>query len=217
MKYNNTIQAHVCCLSADPRLVSSISQALNSEYSISQYSDIDALSNIDLSMSNPIVVLCQHKLIVDNETEKLKQIRHIVSHPLMLVIGPSLPVTEQINVLKNGARGYFNESLLSTKLDEAIQLILHGEVWVERQVISGLIDELTHVPALTEEQQTALDSLSPKELEVAKLVSHGSTNKMIAKTMNITERTVKAHLTTIFSKMNLPDRLSLAIFFRDLR
>jgi DNA-binding NarL/FixJ family response regulator len=40
---------------------------------------------------------------------------------------------------------------------------------------------------------------------------------MIARTMNITERTVKAHLTAIFQKMNIPDRLSLAIFFRDLR
>jgi DNA-binding NarL/FixJ family response regulator len=40
---------------------------------------------------------------------------------------------------------------------------------------------------------------------------------MIARTMNITERTVKAHLTTIFQKMEIADRLSLAIFFRDLR
>ena len=61
------------------------------------------------------------------------------------------------------------------------------------------------------------ETLSPKELEVAKMVSHGATNKMIARNMNITERTVKAHLTTIFQKMSLPDRLSLAIVFRDLR
>jgi DNA-binding NarL/FixJ family response regulator len=103
------------------------------------------------------------------------------------------------------------------KFDEALQLILHGEVWVERYVISGLIDELTHKPTISDEQKQALETLSSKEGEVAKLVSHGATNKMIARQLNITERTVKAHLTSIFNKMGLKDRLSLAIFFRDLR
>jgi DNA-binding NarL/FixJ family response regulator len=135
----------------------------------------------------------------------------------ILVVGPPRSVAIQIAVLKQGARGYFNQELPLTKLHEALQLVIHGEVWVERHVISGLIDELSHMPAISEEQQQALQSLSPKELDVAKLVSHGATNKMIAKAMNITERTVKAHLTAIFQKMNLADRLSLAIFFRDLR
>ena len=104
-----------------------------------------------------------------------------------------------------------------SKLQEALLLISNGEVWVERHVISGLIDEISHIPEVSEQQRRAAKTLSPKELEVAKMVSHGATNKMIARNMNITERTVKAHLTTIFQKMNLPDRLSLAIVFRDLR
>ena len=123
----------------------------------------------------------------------------------------------QIEALRDGARGYFDEQLPLDKLHDALQLVLHGEVWVERHVISGLIEELTHKPTITDEQRHALETLSPKEMEVAKAVSHGATNKMIARELEITERTVKAHLTTIFQKMNLPDRLSLAIFFRDLR
>lgn len=217
MKYKNIIQAHICCLFVNKSLSESVQQTLSPDYTSCEYNDIEALTNASIPANASTIVLCEHELIADDEAGKLKQIRSVIPNASLLVIGPAVPVLEQINVLKNGARGYFNQSLLSDKLSEALQLILHGEVWVERQVISGLIDELTQIPALTPEQQTALDSLSPKELEVAKLVSHGSTNKMIAKTMNITERTVKAHLTTIFSKMNLPDRLSLAIFFRDLR
>jgi DNA-binding NarL/FixJ family response regulator len=217
MKYKNIIQAHICCLFVNKSLSESVQQTLSPDYTSCEYNDIEALTNTSIPTNASTIVLCEHELIADDEAGKLKQIRSVIPNASLLVIGPAVPVLEQINVLKNGARGYFNQSLLSDKLSEALQLILHGEVWVERQVISGLIDELTQIPALTPEQQTALDSLSPKELEVAKLVSHGSTNKMIAKTMNITERTVKAHLTTIFSKMNLPDRLSLAIFFRDLR
>ena len=132
-------------------------------------------------------------------------------------MGLTCSSNEQIELLKQGARGYFDTSLSLDTLSEAIQCVLHGEVWIERHVISGLIDELTHLPEISVEQRQAVSTLSPKELEVAQRVSHGATNKMIAQNMTITERTVKAHLTTIFQKMGLADRLSLAIFFRDLR
>jgi DNA-binding NarL/FixJ family response regulator len=56
-----------------------------------------------------------------------------------------------------------------------------------------------------------LDDLSERELDVAQYVSKGLSNKQIAFEMDITERTVKAHLTSIFKKTNTKDRLSLAL------
>jgi DNA-binding NarL/FixJ family response regulator len=156
-------------------------------------------------------------LLEEDQALVLSRLKITSPNAQILVIGPRQPLETQIKALKYGARGYFDSALPIPKLMNAIHDVLHGEVWIERHVISGLIDELVHVPELTEEQRIALDSLSPKELEVAKLVSHGATNKMIANKLAITERTVKAHLTTIFQKMAISDRLSLAIFFRDLR
>ncbi len=165
----------------------------------------------------PKFILCHQSLLEGQQAAAMATIKKQFNESLVLVIGPSRPIEIQITALKYGARGYFDESLEFERLDDAMAIISHGEVWVERHVISGLIDELSDVPKISPEQEQALNSLSPKEREVAEQVSYGATNKMIARAMNITERTVKAHLTTIFQKMNIADRLSLAIFFRDIR
>ncbi|MBL4638435.1 MAG: response regulator transcription factor [Proteobacteria bacterium] len=192
-----------------------IADGLSSRYLSSEFGDLDSL--VTALDRQPDLILCHQYLVEEQQAEKISQFKAKSPNSKLLILGPSRPMGIQIAALKNGARGYFDDALPIEKLNEALKLILHGEVWVERHVISGLIDELVDVPTINEQQQHALDTLSPKEIEVAEQVSYGATNKMIAKAMNITERTVKSHLTSIFQKMGLPDRLTLAIFFRDLR
>jgi len=200
----------------EENLLSSVQSQLSDKYSIHTNADLsEYLSGSDTEKS--ALVLCHISVLENEQAVVISKIKAASPDARVLVLGPSTASHEQVLLLKHGARGYFDCSSNVTKLNEAVQCILHGEVWIERHVISGLIDELTHVPEISEEQKQAVATLSPKELEVANLVSHGATNKMIAKNMAITERTVKAHLTAIFHKMALTDRLSLAIFFRDLR
>ena len=201
---------------ADADVARVITDALPALYEVSLYKDINGLLDA-LKKQTAELVLCHQFLLDDNPDQVISELKKLFPDSRILVIGPPRPIPVQIAALKQGARGYFNQNLPMSKLQEALLLILNGEVWVERHVISGLIDEISHIPEVSEKQRKAAETLSPKELEVAKMVSHGATNKMIARNMNITERTVKAHLTTIFQKMSLPDRLSLAIVFRDLR
>jgi len=197
-----------------------LSQAVRT--TLSGLFNIVSNANIDKYLSsseheNCNVVICQKELLNTQQISAIESIKSVNPDVRILIIGSNCASNEQVALLKHGVRGYFDASFSLDKLNEAIQCVLHGEVWIERHIISGLIDELAHIPEVSEEQRQAVSTLSPKELEVAQLVSRGATNKMIAKNMNITERTVKAHLTTIFQKMGLADRLSLAIFFRDLR
>jgi len=185
-------------------------------YAISWHDSVDTVLKNNNDMQ-PNIILCHQDVLESNEIILLASLKTRWPESKILVMGPSRPIKIQIEALKHGARGYFDSTLPMSKLDVALQGVLHGEVWVERHVISGLIDELTHIPEIDQQKRQAITSLSPKELETAKLISHGATNKIIAKKMAITERTVKSHLTTIFHKMDIPDRLSLAIFFRDLR
>lgn len=194
----------------------SVGTGLSVKYVIEFSDNLDALFK-HLEDNQPDLILCHQMLLEEDQALVLSRLKMTNKNAHILVIGPRQPLKTQIKALKYGARGYFDSALPIPKLMNAIDDVLHGEVWIERHVISGLIDELVHVPELTDEQRLGLDSLSPKELEVAKLVSHGATNKMIANKLAITERTVKAHLTAIFQKMAITDRLSLAIFFRDLR
>jgi len=57
-----------------------------------------------------------------------------------------------------------------------------------------------------------LKKLSEREIEVAKLIAMGDSNKVIARKLNITERTVKSHVSTIFTKLDVKDRLKLAYY-----
>jgi two-component system nitrate/nitrite response regulator NarL len=57
-----------------------------------------------------------------------------------------------------------------------------------------------------------VDYLTPREFQIARMVGNGAHNKEIAHQLNITERTVKAHLTAIFNKLQIPDRLRLGLF-----
>ena len=200
----------------DEQIRKNIVEGLSSFYSCIEFDDIASVSAAP-EEQNSVLILCHHSLVEEQQTAVLSALKKQVPSGKTLIFGPGKPIEAQISALKHGARGYFNEILPIEKLAEALNLVLNGEVWVERHVISGLIDEIVEIPTISEAQRLALETLTPKEMEVAQQVSYGATNKMIAKTMNITDRTVKAHLTTIFQKMEIPDRLSLAIFFRDLR
>ncbi len=216
MNQQLTDQPRVYLAFADAEKAREISAALNKEYLCFAYRDLHALQQA-VTVQAAEMLICQQNLLDAQQPEVMAALKAAAPNSRILIVGPEQPVAVQIAALKQGARGYFNEDLPLEKLCVAIHLILQGEVWVERHLISELIDEMNHAPKIDDAHRKAADSLSPKEREVATLVSHGATNKMIARKMNITERTVKAHLTTIFQKMNLPDRLSLAIVFRDLR
>lgn len=199
---------------ADNELRKTIQIGLPNEYNSSCYETVNSLFAA-IANEQPAIILCHNDILNDNKTA-LSSIKMLTSARILL-IGPPQTINEQIAVIKQGARGYFDSSTPIEKLYDALYSVLHGEVWVKRDVISELIEDLTKKADVSAEQRTLLTQLTPKEIDVSEQVSHGATNKMIAKQMDITERTVKAHLTAIFQKLDVPDRLSLAILFRDLR
>ena len=201
---------------ADEALRQSIQDNVSDDYALSIDGVLDELLE-RVKNKQPHIILCGQSFLERDQAVVLAMLKTASPISHILTIGPSRPIAMQVAALKHGARGYFDVALPMSTLNAALAGIMRGEVWVERHVISELIDELVFVPEVTEQQRKVMGSLSSKELEVATLVSHGATNKMIAHQMAITERTVKAHLTATYQKMNMADRLSLAIFFRDLR
>jgi len=199
---------------ADNELRETILTGLPNEYNSSCFETVHGLVKA-ISDEQPAIILCHNDVLNENDIT-LSSIK-ILTSARILLMGSEQTIDEQIAVLKQGARGYFDSSSSIEKLYDALHSVLHGEVWVKRDVISELVDGFTKGSEVSTEQRTRLAQLTPKEIDTAEQVSHGATNKMIAKEMDITERTVKAHLTAIFQKLDVPDRLSLAILFRDLR
>jgi two-component system nitrate/nitrite response regulator NarL len=120
---------------------------------------------------------------------------------------------EGLAFLKAGIAGYGNTYISPGRLAEAVRIIAGGGVWLGQQVIQRLILET----AARAKEQTAPDAaqklagLTKMEHRVAELVARGETNLEIAADLKITERTVKAHLTSVYEKTKTGNRLSLAL------
>lgn len=120
---------------------------------------------------------------------------------------------EGLAFLKLGIVGYGNTYISQVRLVEAVRVISGGAVWLGQKVIQQLILE-SYSKA---KEQVApgsgqrLTGLTPAEHKVAELVAQGQANLEIAFNLKITERTVKAHLTSIYEKTKTGSRLSLAL------
>jgi len=128
-----------------------------------------------------------------------------------IVLLSSTPnVREGLSALKVGIRGYCNRDVDLALLKNAVEIVQKGEIWVRPNLLSHLVEMVT---SLTDHKpNTQLDHLTRREYEIACLVGQAASNKEIANQLNVTEKTVKAHLTTIFRKLRLSGRLQLALF-----
>lgn len=125
-----------------------------------------------------------------------------------------LPLFEEGNLLLPAQIvGYGNSYMSKAHLQQALEVIEEGKVWLYPEFVQELISQASHKPVTPRSVST--EDLTPKELEVSQLVAQGKTNKEVAITLDITERTVKTHLTHIYEKLQVHDRLSLALMFKD--
>jgi DNA-binding NarL/FixJ family response regulator len=119
--------------------------------------------------------------------------------------------SEAVQLMKYGIRGYGNRAMRVENLRQAVNSVRSGQVWMPPDIIAKLMSAL---PDTGGENEGDVSSLTERELEVARLVAKGMTNKEVADIMNVTVRTVKAHMTSIFSKTGLRDRVALALRFK---
>jgi len=117
---------------------------------------------------------------------------------------------EGLAVLEAGAMAYTN-ALATPDLLRQIELVVeNGGVWVGPDLMQRLLTALANKTG-NRPKAALLDALSPREREVALAVAAGASNKEIARRLEISERTVKAHLSAIFQHLGVRDRLQLSI------
>ena len=113
--------------------------------------------------------------------------------------------------LKKGAMGYGNAMMHGTHLLSAYKALDEGKVWLHPDFVAKLILQVREHNHHKEVASHKLDVLSPREREVAILLSSGKSHLEISEELSITVRTIKAHSTSIFEKLNLKDRLALSV------
>lgn len=113
-----------------------------------------------------------------------------------------------LRLLSVGVSGQCAPYIGREQLSLVLSVVDSGEIWGGKHFIQQLILQSAGTVVSSHNN---LEGLSEREQSVAKLIAKGLSNKQIASEMDITERTVKAHLTSIFKKTDTRDRLALAL------
>ena len=158
----------------------------------------------------------------------LERTRDLHPDTPIIVMSPIPHDTEGLRAINQGARGYCHLYANPALLQEVARAVQAGSLWVGPELVDRLVAaarslldkvETARQPASnatsdspSEANRPDLSMLSPREREVADQVALGKTNKEIARTLDITERTVKAHLGAVFEKLAVRDRLQLVLF-----
>jgi DNA-binding NarL/FixJ family response regulator len=137
----------------------------------------------------------------------------------VLRAAPGCPIVVLSNVpsdaegylaLQAGASGYINSLANAEILHQVALVVENGGIWVGRELKSRLLGAFR--PLMPENESVDnLEMLSPRQREVAVAVAKGASNKEVARALAITERTVKAHLSSIFEHLGVRDRVQLAL------
>jgi len=209
-------KAMVLIASDDAKLRQRWAHGLQNAYAIHEVCDRVDLERC-MTRSKPAVLLLDFQLPQMGEVKGVSAIQRLCPSTRIILFTSVHDEKEVIRALRDGAAGYCKKEIEPSQLRKAVAVVQKGEVWVGRKTICQLLAELTfgtetgpkECPPLAE---VCLQYLTARERQIALLVGDGSANKEIANELNISERTVKAHLTAIFQKLQISDRLRLGLF-----
>ena len=158
--------------------------------------------------AKPDILLLDINMPKKNGIEVLQKIKEQKIDVKILMLTVHNEVEYILKAVDIGVDGYILKDAESAELKRAINIIMNGESYIQPNLVPALNSKL-----LTRDvDKDKIDSLTKRELEVLIHVANGMFNKEIATRLDISERTVKNHVSNIFKKINVVDRTQAAVF-----
>ena len=172
----------------------------------------------DKSLQKVLKGLLKPAIIVVDFDSVATDINKLISSNLLpqntVVLEKTPEITAGKLLISRGVKAYANSRISDVNFLQMINAVNDGKVWTYPELTAALVKSST-TPSLNENAQKIIQNrLSPKEVEVIYLVLEGLTNDTIASRLDITTRTVKAHVSSIFSKLHVSDRISLVLLLK---
>jgi len=155
-------------------------------------------------------------LLMDIDTpghHSLEAVRELSGPPhacRTIILTSEMEERQVVRAFRAGARGIMTKASPVDLLFKGIDAVMAGEYWVGRERVADLIRLLQAEPARIEDHRPF--GLTSRELEVVHAVVAGFTNKEVAERLSISQNTAKHHLSSIFDKLGVSNRLELALF-----
>jgi len=166
---------------------------------------------INSSDANEVMSAMPDLLITDFFTLRTSFTDIIFSHKVqILLLGtgclPNIENEHLKGLISNGLVGILSPTAKLSELKRAINSVINGELWLDRKKLKKIIPETNSV------SNKKSICMTGKELEIVKMICNGHSNKEIQKKLTISEPSVKSHLSRIYKKAGVSDRLQLALF-----
>ncbi len=169
--------------------------------------------------TSPDVALIDAGLTSSDPLEIARQTRHLAPRMAIIILTPSEDEERLFQSIKVGAAAYYSRNITPEALTDAVRKVSHGEYLINDDVLSKpqlasrvlkSFRELT----VEEEDGGAKDLYSPlssREVEILDYIARGNSNKEIAKSLKISDQTVKNHITSILKKLSVNDRTAAVV------
>src|SRR5579859_559542 len=168
---------------------------------------------------NPDVVLLDASLSSADPLEIARQMRHITTQLAIIMLTPSEDEERLFQSIKVGASAYYTRNVTTKELADAVRKVSVGEylinddVLAKPQLASRVLKSFREL-TIEEEASPAKDLYSPlsgREVEILDYIARGNSNKEIAKSLKISDQTVKNHITSILKKLSVNDRTAAVV------
>ena len=134
---------------------------------------------------------------------------------VVVAVAADLPAVKQmLDCSHYGVQAYFNAYMTPANYEQMLRLLRNGQSWYPPQLMSQAMD-LAREVLYRQANEDPLKLLTPREREIALAVADGKSNKLVANLYGISDRTVKTHLTHIFEKLQVKDRVALVIYIQN--
>ena len=150
--------------------------------------------------------------------ELIIQIRRAVSTAAIIVLTDTASDDELFGVIKAGAAAYLDKTIAPASLLAAIGRVRRGEypindvVYRSRSIATKVLGEFRALSVYGSQAPAYFAPLTPREFEILEVIANGSTNKQIASQLNISEQTVKNHMSGILRKLAVNDRTQAVVY-----
>jgi DNA-binding NarL/FixJ family response regulator len=127
----------------------------------------------------------------------------------LVVMGPEANDEVILQAISSGAKAYLEANATPLQVEQAIEIVSQGSIWAPRRLLSIFVDRATRPSRAA---VPASGHFTARETEVLKLLVAARSNREIARTLGIEERTVKAHVAKLMRKVGVENRIALSIY-----
>jgi len=162
---------------------------------------------------DPDVLLLDLKMPVMDGIEVLSELAKRKLRSQVILMMSNADRDKAVRGVRLGARGIIFKDAEPGLLPKSIRKVYEGEVWIDNPILSQALETLVSKPAAPPGISGQRDArLSTREMEVVRCVAMGLRNKEVADKLGVSEATIKNHLTSIYSKLGVSDRLELILY-----